>query len=205
MSQQQYPQHQQPGWGAPQPGYGQPPFQPQPPKKSKTGKIIGFGCLGVIALFVVIGIIGAIAYSGGSNDKADSTPAKTPTNTAPEKAEASSKPKPAPAAPVKITAKKTAFSKSILADGSDYTSVLVTVTNNSDKEIDVNPLYFTITDTNGTKHTAELAADKEQIDTVKLAPGENVSGTITGKGAFTAKYVTYTDGIFGDSLRADVS
>ncbi|MEV5011070.1 hypothetical protein [Streptomyces sp. NPDC055692] len=120
----------------------------------------------LLCSFVVIGIIGAIASGGGSNDKADtSTPAKAPTNTAPDKAEASSKPKPkpAPTAPVKITAKKTAFSRSILADGSDYTSVLVTVTNNSGKEIDVNPLYFTITDTNGTKHSAELAAPNAQV------------------------------------------
>lgn len=219
MNQQQHPQpqqpqppqqpgwngQQQPGWGAPQPGYGQPQFLPQPPKKSKTGKIIGFSCLGVIALFVLLGIIGLVATSGGSDDKTGtSTPASNSAET-PKKNEAPSKAKPAPATPVKITAKKTAFSKSILADGTNYTSVLVTVTNNSDKEIDVNPLYFTITDTNGTKHTSELAADEKQIDTVKLAPGENISGTITGKGAFTAKYVTYTDGIFGDSMRADVS
>jgi hypothetical protein len=80
-------------------------------------------------------------------------------------------PKPAPA-PVKVTAKKTGFSKSILAQDRNYTSVLVTVTNNSDDKVDVNPLYFT--------------------------------GTITGKGTFTPKYVTYTDGLLGDSLRADV-
>lgn len=216
MNQQQHPQPQpqpqqpgwngqQPAWGTPQPGYGQPQFLPQPPKKSNTGKIIGFSCLGVIALFVLLGIIGLVATSGGSDDTTGTrTPASIAAET-PEKSEAPSKAKPAPAAPVKITAKKTAFSKSILADGSNYTSVLVTVANNSSKEIDVNPLYFTITDANGTKHTAELAADEKQIDTVKLAPGENISGTITGKGAFTAKYVTYTDGIFGDSVRADVS
>jgi hypothetical protein len=76
---QQYPQQPpQPGWnGQQQPvqtpagwaGPGTPPQwgpPPQPPKKSSAGKIIGFGCLGVIALFVVIGIIGAAA-SGGSD------------------------------------------------------------------------------------------------------------------------------------------
>lgn len=112
-------------------------------------------------------------------------------------------PKPAPA-PVKVTAKKTGFSKSILAPDRNYTSVLVTVTNNSDDKVDVNPLYFTVTDTGGTKHTAELGVDEKQIDTVDLAPGENITGTITGKGTFTPKYVTYTDGLLGDSLRADV-
>ncbi|MFI7357298.1 DUF4352 domain-containing protein [Streptomyces avidinii] len=88
---------------------------------------------------------------------------------------------------------------------SQYTSVSVTITNNSSKPIDVNPLYFAITDTNGTKHMAELGADEDQIATVELAPGENVSGAITGKGAFTAKTVTYTDGLIGKGVRADVS
>lgn len=100
MSQPQNPQPQQPGWGGPQqpgqpqpgwaapqqPGYGTPPFQPQPPKKSNTGKIIGFGCLGVVALFVLIGIIGAIASSGGSGDSITSKPASS----ASSKAKASS-------------------------------------------------------------------------------------------------------------------
>ncbi|MET9472521.1 hypothetical protein [Streptomyces sp. NPDC002922] len=70
MSQQQYPQQPQPGWVGPQqPGYGTPPFQPQPPKKSKAGKIVGFGCLGVVALFVLIGI--AAAAGGGNGDSTD--------------------------------------------------------------------------------------------------------------------------------------
>ncbi|RNL73879.1 DUF4352 domain-containing protein [Streptomyces sp. I6] len=84
--------------------------------------------------------------------------------------------------PVELMAEKTDFTPTVLHDGSDYTSVLVTVSNNGDKEISVNPLRFSLTDTTGTKHTATLAVDKNQIDTVTLAPGENASGTITGKG-----------------------
>jgi hypothetical protein len=213
MSNPQYP-HQQPGYGYPQqPGqqpYGQPPFpQPQPPKKRSTGKIVGLGCLGIVALFVLIGIIAAVAGGGGDSDSASSSSSDTPAAAAPkddkEAADDEKKedPKPAPA-PVKVTAKKTGFSKSILAQDRNYTSVLVTVTNNSDDKVDVNPLYFTVTDTGGTKHTAELGVDEKQIDTVDLAPGENITGTITGKGTFTPKYVTYTDGLLGDSLRADV-
>lgn len=95
--QQQYPQ-QQPGWGGPQqPGWGAPP--PQPPKKN-TGKIIGL----LVAGFLVVGVIGAIA-DGGSDDtsgkgntvSADDTATK---DTAPEAekeepadAKTSSKPK----------------------------------------------------------------------------------------------------------------
>ncbi|MFE3329481.1 DUF4352 domain-containing protein [Streptomyces sp. NPDC059176] len=107
-------------------------------------------------------------------------------------------------APVDLVARKTDFTPGVLHDGGDYTSVLVTVSNNGDKEISVNPLYFSLTDTAGTKHTASLAVDKNQIDTVRLAPGEKASGTVTGKGDFTARYVTYTDGILGDPVRATV-
>lgn len=215
---QQYPQ--QPGWGAPQqPGYG-PPNQPQhpgwgappppPPKKSPLGKILGFGCLGIVALFVILAAIGAAI--GGTDTKdtgASSSASADNRNTdeepaaAPEKKPSSSAP--APQGPVKITAKKTAFNKSVLADNGSYTSVLVTIVNNGDEQISINPLYFTITGTDGTKRTAELAVDENQLDTVDLAPGENISGAITGKGAFTPKYVTYTDGLFGDPVRSNVS
>ncbi|MEU9473611.1 DUF4352 domain-containing protein [Streptomyces avermitilis] len=200
----QYPQ-QQPGQ-YPQQGWGAP--APQPPKKSSAGKIVGFGCLGVLALFVLLGIIGAIVSGGDSktDDKAGAAKSSAPTAAASKKSDTSNESKPAAkAAPVKMTAKKAAFSKSVLADSSDYTSVAITITNNSDKTISVNPLYFTITDTGGTKHTAELGVDDKQIDTVELAPGENISGTVTGKGSFTAKYVTYTEDLFGDPVRTDVS
>ncbi|MEU6776459.1 hypothetical protein [Streptomyces sp. NPDC046759] len=64
-------QPQQPQWGAPtQPGWGAPP--PQPPKKRSVGKAVGFGCLGVVALFVVIGIVGAAAGGGSSKNSGSS-------------------------------------------------------------------------------------------------------------------------------------
>ena len=68
------PQQPQPGWGSPQqPSYGTPPFQPQPPKKSKAGKIAGFGCLGVISVLV---LIGSGATAGGGNGDSTDTGAK---------------------------------------------------------------------------------------------------------------------------------
>ncbi|MDQ0790336.1 hypothetical protein [Streptomyces sp. B3I8] len=59
------PQYQQ------QPGWGTPPPVPQPPRRN-TGKIVGFSCLGVLALFVVLGIVGA-AVGGGDDEGKKST------------------------------------------------------------------------------------------------------------------------------------
>lgn len=203
MNQQQPNQHpqQQPGWGGPQtpPGYGYAVPAPQPPKKRGAGKIVGIGCAGVFGLFVLIGAVGAVV-GGGSNGSGKVGTAQETRGTS-----GASKPEDKAQVPVKLSAEKAAFVKSVLADGTEHTSVLVTVTNSGDQEVDVNPLYFAITDTNGTKHTAELAADENQIGTVKLAPGENISGSVTGKGRFTPEYVTFTDGFLGDAIRADVS
>ncbi|MFJ3414850.1 hypothetical protein ACIPN8_00790 [Streptomyces sp. NPDC086082] len=68
---------QQPGWGNGQPPYGQPPFQPEPPKKRSVGKVVGLGCLGIIGLFVVI-VIAVAAIGGGSkNDSSGSGNSKS--------------------------------------------------------------------------------------------------------------------------------
>ncbi|MEV5882760.1 DUF4352 domain-containing protein [Streptomyces sp. NPDC052020] len=225
---------QQPGYGAPpqQPPYGAPPQHPfgvppqqpaygvppqQPPKKRGVGKMVGLGAAGLVVLFILIGVVAGGGDSGGDGGKDKTAVAGDERKSddgakdgaeggaAQEKGDAEPADEAGAQGPVKVTAKKTAFAKTILADGDDYTSVLVTITNNGDEQVDVNPLYFSITDTKGTKHTIELAADENQIDTVNLAPGENISGTVTGKGTFTAQYVTFTDGLLGDPIRADVS
>ncbi|WP_437085829.1 DUF4352 domain-containing protein [Streptomyces sp. enrichment culture] len=200
---QQFPPPGQPQ----QPGWGHPPQPPQP-KKTSTGKIVGLSCLGVVGMLVLIGIAGAVVGGGASTDpstEAAKPPAVAPSEPAQVPEAAPSSAAPEKKAAVTVVAKQAAYKKSIIAPDGDYTSVSVTVTNNSSKPIGVNPLYFTITDTSGGKHVAELAADEDQIATVELAPGENVTGTVTGKGAFTPKTVTYTDGLIGKSVRADVS
>lgn len=113
---QQQPYPQQPGWGGPQqPGWGAPP--PQPPKKN-TGKIVGLGCAGVVALFVVIGAIGA-AMGGDSDDSsskgtsvsADDTATKdtTPEADQEKSAEAKTSDKPKADAPKKEAKKTVVF------------------------------------------------------------------------------------------------
>jgi hypothetical protein len=70
---QQHPQ--QPQWGGPQqPAWGAPP---PPPKGRSAGKIIGFGCLGIVGLLVAIGVIAAAVNSGGSSNKTSSSPSTT--------------------------------------------------------------------------------------------------------------------------------
>ncbi|MFI1290208.1 hypothetical protein ACH4VM_17220 [Streptomyces sp. NPDC020792] len=56
---------------------------PPPPKKRSAGKIVGVGCLGVFALFVVIGIIGAVVGNGDgkSDDTTSSAKSSAPTGT----------------------------------------------------------------------------------------------------------------------------
>jgi len=61
-------QDPQPGWGGPPAGQGGPP----PPRRSSAGKIIGFSCLGVLALVVVLVI--AVMATGGGDDEPDRTP-----------------------------------------------------------------------------------------------------------------------------------
>ncbi|MGW7430115.1 DUF4352 domain-containing protein [Streptomyces sp. NPDC054861] len=160
-------------------------------------------------MFVFLIALGALA--GGGDDTTDgkaAAPAKSSAPAAPPAAKGSKAPaaeEPAEKAPVTVTAKKTAFKPSVLHGGGSYTSVEVTITNDSDKKIDVNPLYFTITDADGSKHQAELGMDEDQIATMDLEPGEKVTGTVTGEGKFAAKYVTYTDGLFGKGVRGNVS
>ncbi|MDX3073555.1 FxLYD domain-containing protein [Streptomyces sp. MI02-7b] len=70
MSQPQYP----PPSGPPQPGWGAPPPAPAPaPRKSGAGKIVGFGCLGIVLLSVLFAII-AVAASGGGGGGDDPKP-----------------------------------------------------------------------------------------------------------------------------------
>ncbi|MFB7832021.1 DUF4352 domain-containing protein [Streptomyces sp. NPDC056056] len=168
-----------------------------------AGAIVAIVLGSIVGVIVLLGIVGAV-ISDDTKEASSSKPTRTST----------AKPAPAPEPtadatipdnPVKLYARKTTFKPSVLHDGGKYTSVTVTIQNNGDEPISSNPLYFTITDTTGAKHAAELGADDNQMDVLKLAPGEKATGVITGKGSFIPAYVTYTDGLFGDGVRANVS
>ncbi|MDI3341964.1 MAG: DUF4352 domain-containing protein [Sphaerobacter sp.] len=108
--------------------------------------------------------------------------------------------------PIKLVARRAKADASVLSSGGALSCVRVTVTNQSKKNVEVNPLYFSITDTSGTKHdVGEALAEYEgQIPTTTLAPGENAKGLVCGKGRFTPKQVAMTNPLFSEAARAEV-
>jgi hypothetical protein len=72
-----------PQWGPP----------PQPPKR-KTGRRIGYGCLGIVCLFVIIGIIAAIAGGGSDTKKAGDDNSVKPAATASKSSKPAAEPTP---------------------------------------------------------------------------------------------------------------
>ncbi len=63
----------------------------------------------------------------------------------------------------------------------------MTVENNSDEGIEINPLYFSIVADDGSKKDAGggLGMDEDQIDTFTLSPGQRAEGTVTVEGDIT--------------------
>lgn len=109
--------------------------------------------------------------------------------------------------PIKLTAKRAHASKSVLSDGGALSCVKVTVTNQTKKQLEVNPLYFSITDTKNTKHdsSSALGEYEGQIDTTSLAPGEKATGLVCAKGSFRPKVVAMTNPLFSEATRAQVA
>lgn len=109
--------------------------------------------------------------------------------------------------PIKLTAKRARAAKSILSDGGALSCVKVTVTNQTKKQLEVNPLYFSITDTHNTKHdtTSALGDYEGQIDSTTLAPREKATGLVCAKGNFRPKVVAMTNPLFSEAARAQVA
>ena len=108
--------------------------------------------------------------------------------------------------PIGLKARATTAQPSVLSSGGPLTCVAVTVTNNSKKKIAVNPLYFAITGTDGTKRDAATALGEYegQIDTMDLAPGENAKGKVCVKGKFKPAQVSMTNELLSTAARAKV-
>ncbi|MEU2657257.1 DUF4352 domain-containing protein [Streptomyces sp. NPDC007325] len=201
---QQYPQY--PQWG------------PPPPQKQRNGWKIATFVLG--GLFFV-SCTANVVNSSGSDENADGKPKATRSADAEPKAGQSSDAKPQAAAPaskpaedpkpkatetlpVTITAAKAPFKKTVFHDSDDYTSLKVTVTNNTDDKISVNPLYFEVKDADGVKYNTEVFGGETDLRAVELFKGEKANGTITVKGKIDAVKVYYRKDGFGTSYSAPV-
>ncbi|TYB46407.1 DUF4352 domain-containing protein [Actinomadura chibensis] len=109
--------------------------------------------------------------------------------------------------PIKLVAKRARAKKSVLSDGGAISCVKVQVTNQTKKQLEVNPLYFSITDTSDTKHdaTSALGEYEGEIATTSLAPGEKATGMVCAKGRFQPKVIAMTNPLFSEAARATVA
>lgn len=193
----------------PYPGQPQQPYpgQPVPPEPGmSTGKKFGIGCGAIVLMFFLMGGCMA-ALSGGSDDTgaAQDSSAQDSAESIDEGAEAEEVAE--EEEEVVMTAEATDFEPSVLHDGGDYTSVFVTIENNGDDAIEVNPLYFAIVADDGTKKdtTSSLGMSESQIDTVTLNPGQRAEGVVTAEGDFTPASVEFEENLgMGVTVTTDV-
>jgi uncharacterized protein DUF4352 len=133
-------------------------------------------------------------------------PSEEPTAVQPAEVESGSPAESKKAAPpIKLTAKKIAYQKDEypVSDG-PFTCARVVVTNNSQKNVEVNPYYFAVTGTDGEKRNAESGVAKGEFDSLTLAPGEKASGTVCTETSSPPKTVTFTNELFDEAARAEV-
>lgn len=153
----------------------------------------------MLALLLVGFTVLVVAVAATTDPEPDPAGSGSPAPPSPS-TEPSQEPTPEP---VTMTAEVVAYQPGPLDDeGEDYTSVRVTVRNEGDGEVAVNPLFFSAVDTDGGKHGVELLAGAEQIDTVDLAPGQSVSGVVTFEGDLDLNYVTFEPWAQGEVARA---
>jgi Domain of unknown function (DUF4352) len=133
-----------------------------------------------------------------------SIPSEDPTAVQPAESGESGGELPKAAPPVKLTATKTAFKKQEFVDAGPHTCARVTVTNNSKKNVEVNPFYFAVTGTDGEKRNAATGVARGEFDSLTLAPGEKASGTVCTETTSPPKVITFTDPTFAEAARAEV-
>lgn len=165
----------QPGYGYPQPGQPQQPGwghpTPPPQPKKSVGKIVGFSCLGVVGLFVVLGVAGALLGTDDSpkaKEPAAQASAPAPAvSSAPAKAPASKPAAPTGAkADVKITACE-------LDTTMGWAKAELTITNGSSKKSNY-MVSIEFVNASGTRLGEAIAA------TNNLAPGQAANVTAQG-------------------------
>ncbi|PWV45062.1 MULTISPECIES: DUF4352 domain-containing protein [Nocardiopsis] len=182
------PHGHQPPYGDPNQPYGgqQPPYgpPPTPPKQGmSTGKKVGFGCGGCLGVLLFLALIGG-CMSLVSGDDAAAPPAATSSPDTEEAAvEETEEAEEEPAEEVTdvVLTASLAGTAGDVVDDTVYTVIDVTVENNSDDTLEVNPLYFNVILADGTVRSDwadTLFADIDKLSTVSLGPGQRVEGQI---------------------------
>lgn len=174
-----------------------PPGHPRPQKQGmSTSKKLGLGCGGLFLMLFLLGGCVAVLSGGSTDNSAPSSQADSDTeegNTETSEEEEAAEEEPEEESEIVLTAETREFNPSILHDSGAYTSVFVTVENNSDEDIEINPLYFSIVADDGTKKDTSggLGMDEDQIDTLTLSPGQRAEGTVTVEGDITPASVEF--------------
>lgn len=188
----------------------------------KIGKIIGFGCLGIIVVFFGLAVLGSMMNGSKSPTNTSSTSSTAAnSSTAPS---TSTAPAPAPASTTKsaygvgdtiklsdreivITSVDKDYSSGNQFDkprSSDNSYVLIDVafTNTGNKEISVNPYNFKLEDETGTQRDVTFAVADGPLESVSLSAGGKTSGKIAfeaKKDSATLKLI-YSPGLFSDDI-----
>ncbi|WP_329521048.1 DUF4352 domain-containing protein [Spirillospora sp. NBC_01491] len=152
---------------------------------------------------IIIGLLAVLGFTSACNLEEEPTPVQPAEKGAAVKGNGGKK----KATRIKLAAVRTAHKPGPLDTGGAFSCVRVTVVNQSAKNLEVNPMYFSLVDTGGTKHEIDItaAAGNGQIDTTTLAPHEKAKGVVCGAGKFVPKIVAMTNPLFSEAARAEVA
>jgi len=170
--------------GPPQVGYAYPPPGGPEPSGTPWGKIIGIGC-GVLLLLLLVGggctAVALIAAGTGDTETGGAQSRERGDDGLDETRGA------------EVTATDTDFEPSPLYSEGVYTSVAVSVTNAGEERLDVNPLYFSIVDAEGSVHSTSeaIGMDANELGAQTLAPGQTTSGAVTVEGRVDPERVVF--------------
>lgn len=146
---------------------------------------------------VVFGLVAALFLTACA-------PIDEPTAVQPAETKAAGGAKKAKPTPIKLTATKTPYRRAEFATGGPYSCAKVTVTNQTEGNVEVNPYGFAVTGVDGEKRQAAVGVAKGEFDALTLAPGEKASGTVCAETKVAPKVVTFSEGL-GETARAEVA
>ncbi|MET9798594.1 DUF4352 domain-containing protein [Nocardiopsis alba] len=194
-------------YGAPPP-YGQ---QPPPPKSGmSTGAKVGIGCGAAAVVLLVLGLLGGCMASLVADGP--SSPRPETSSAAPEPEESDPVTEETEVAAEEDDIVMTASLAGTVENSIDdtvFTVVDVTVENNGDESIDINPIYFQAILADGTSANdwgEALFADIDHFSVGSLPPGGSVEGQISVSGADVDIVEVELGGFFGtrEPVRVEV-